>query len=380
MERNGAVRSRTSQSLLTLGDPSPVTVRRMAQRNRRACLLVAQQGGAARSMTDADVHGWVRMGRVVETGEREGEKGFAVAAPGGDDFSLDRHECGSGGRQSENVREIIARKPREIARTPHLDVARQRNEPEPPQEEAGRPGQRRRWPRFDTERPRLEMGRPPPFATGSRKIPERRGKKPQPLSHVPPPLSDFAGRPSVVPRPPSLPGHPPREIAKGLGVLPATPPQVAQPLRDLHESARLLSMRPRIMPATPRLHPKRPLFFPRRRRPNGERPEERRARPVLILKTPGDLRERRRQWSDGGSEDPAFAGGVVSSVRVEPLAELELRLEPQLPPRHRHHTSVGHQGSRPSVACENVPVGPSGPRRARRTASRAPSSTVSVPS
>ena len=38
-----------------------------------------------------------------------------------------------------------------------------------------------------------------------------------------------------------------------------------------------------------------------------------------------------------------------------------------------------HHGSVPSFACENVPVGPSGPSSARRTASRAPSSTVSVP-
>ena len=41
--------------------------------------------------------------------------------------------------------------------------------------------------------------------------------------------------------------------------------------------------------------------------------------------------------------------------------------------------STDHHGSRPSFACENVPVGPSGPSSARRTASRAPSSTVSVP-
>src|SRR5262249_53131213 len=40
----------------------------------------------------------------------------------------------------------------------------------------------------------------------------------------------------------------------------------------------------------------------------------------------------------------------------------------------------GHHGSGPSFAWENVPVGPSGPSSAMRTASAAPSSTVSVPS
>ena len=38
-----------------------------------------------------------------------------------------------------------------------------------------------------------------------------------------------------------------------------------------------------------------------------------------------------------------------------------------------------HHGSVPRVACVNVPVGPSGPSSATRTASRAPSSTVSTP-
>jgi len=38
-----------------------------------------------------------------------------------------------------------------------------------------------------------------------------------------------------------------------------------------------------------------------------------------------------------------------------------------------------YQGSVPSFAWVNVPVGPSGPSSAMRTASLAPSSTVSVP-
>jgi hypothetical protein len=49
----------------------------------------------------------------------------------------------------------------------------------------------------------------------------------------------------------------------------------------------------------------------------------------------------------------------------------------QSPPirRSRQH----HHGSVPSFACVNVPVGPSGPSSATRTASAAPSRTVSVP-
>jgi hypothetical protein len=47
-------------------------------------------------------------------------------------------------------------------------------------------------------------------------------------------------------------------------------------------------------------------------------------------------------------------------------------------PRSLPRNSSYH-GSCPSFACVNVPVGPSGPSNATRTASAAPSSTVSVP-
>lgn len=50
---------------------------------------------------------------------------------------------------------------------------------------------------------------------------------------------------------------------------------------------------------------------------------------------------------------------------------------------HMRGTEAGedshHHGSAPIVAWENVPVGPSEPSRARRTASAAPCSGVSVP-
>ena len=57
--------------------------------------------------------------------------------------------------------------------------------------------------------------------------------------------------------------------------------------------------------------------------------------------------------------------GTISAVPASPAQSL-------------HVVTQLHHGITPSVF-ENVPVGPSGPSSARRTASRAPSSTVSVP-
>jgi len=80
-------------------------------------------------------------------------------------------------------------------------------------------------------------------------------------------------------------------------------------------------------------------------------------------------------WVDRKSPDGNNIYKDGSEIKVDTLSlnVLQAAGEPMLLFQH-------YQGSVPSFACENVPVGPSGPSNARRTASRAPSSTVSVPS
>jgi hypothetical protein len=80
-----------------------------------------------------------------------------------------------------------------------------------------------------------------------------------------------------------------------------------------------------------------------------------------------------------------MGGGLPTDVRLPPAhfhrnspSRGQLAVARPCSPSRINSDETNYQGSGPSWL-EKVPVGPSGPSKARRTGSRAPSSTVWVP-